>query len=339
MIRTTAVASQVAKEAAYDGGAWLRAIWVTGVLLCVIRLVLSHLRVARIVRSSVRAPHLGADVLTSPLIAIPIAAGFRSPVIILPSDIAIDLDRLDLECIVAHERAHIFRNDIVGNLVHRIFAAVLFFNPWVYVIGRQLVKEREAACDDWAVRSASNSERYASCLANLAQRKSGAATPLLTPSAIGSGPILLERIARLLDGKASQLKTNYFVATSAAMLFAILGFVLQTPSGLASPGNAVAANNAKFPPNCWSDANVSNPLPPDIPAAVIKAHPHSQASVLVTVASDGRASAVKVVDSSGNDTIDKAASDAAAHSTYKPEMRNCKAVSDGKYLFHIELGP
>jgi hypothetical protein len=30
---------------------------------------------------------------------------------------------------------------------------------------------------------------------------------------------------------------------------------------------------------------------------------------------------------------------AARDSTYKPEIRNCKAVSGGKYLFHVEIGP
>ena len=340
VIRTTTVASNMTERAASVDGLWSAAFWVAGVIIGMVRLALNYLQIARIMRTSVRAPHIGEDVFTSSSVAIPIAAGFRHPVVIVPDDVAATLDRTDLDCIVAHERAHIRRNDIVGNLLQRLLESLFFFNPWVYVIGRQLVKEREAACDDWAVRSASDYDRYASCLVSLAQRNPRAVTPLLSPSAIGSGRMLVGRIARLLNGKATQLKTNYVVLAGAIGLFALLAFAFQAPSSLASTGNAVAANNSNLlDPKCWGDATVLNPVAPVIPKAVAKAHPHSQASVLVTIAANGLASAVKVVDSSGNSIIDKAASDAAAHSTYKPEMRHCKAVADGKYLFHIEVGP
>lgn len=338
VIRTTTVASNVTERAANADGLWLAAFWVAGVMVCIVRLALNYLQIARILRTSVRAPHIGEDVFTSPLVAIPIAAGFRHPVVIVPEDVAATLDLTDIQFIVAHERAHIRRNDIVGNLVQRLLESLLFFNPWVYVIGRQLVKEREAACDDWAVRSASDYDRYASCLVSLAQRNPRGVTPLLTPSAIGSGRMLVGRIARLLNGKATQLKTNYVVLAGAIGLFALLGFAFQTPRGLASTGNSVAVNNS-LDPKCNADAEVLNPVPPVIPEAVEKAHPHSQVSVLVTVGADGHASAVKVVDSSGPSVIVKAAVDAAAHSTYKPKLRNCKAVADGKYLFHVEVGP
>jgi beta-lactamase regulating signal transducer with metallopeptidase domain len=338
VIRTTTVASHATLQAANAAGWWLAGLWVAGLIVCVTRLVLSYIRIKAIARSAVDAPHLGEGVRISSAIAIPIATGFVRPSIILPEHVVDRLDAADLASIVAHERAHIQRNDILGNLIQRLLEAALFFNPWVYVIGRRLVEEREAACDDWAVRLASNPERYASCLVGLAQRTAPAAIPLLTPSAIGSGRILVGRITRLLNGKAGQVKPNYVVLSAAIALFAVLGFAFQSSSTLASTGKIAARNGSLVSQQCSADASVLNPVAPHLSESFAKAHPNGHANVLVTVAADGTASNVKVVNASAPE-IAKAALEAAAHSTYEPELRNCKPVAGGPYLFHVEVGP
>ncbi len=336
VIRTTSVASHVTQAAASTSGFWLAIAWVAGIAFNFVRLALSYLRIARIIRSAVPATELGTDVRVSSLITIPIAAGLLRPVVVLPEVLAARLDLVDLQSIVAHERAHIKRNDVLGNLVQRLFESVFFFNPWVYVIGRQLVKEREAACDDLAVQAASDPDRYASCLLSLAECNPRARTPLLTPSAIGSGRMLAQRIVRLLDGKGIAVKINYLVPVAAVALFAVLGLVFQT-AGLASPG-ATAASNTNLPANCSSDVTIVNPVEPDIPASVVQAYPDAQVTLAVTVTADGHPSAVEIVKATGNMTIDVAVVHAAQRSTYRPEIRNCKPVSGGKYLFHVKIG-
>jgi bla regulator protein blaR1 len=340
VIHTTTEASRVTLHAANAAGLWLTMLWLTGFAVCIARLAVSFLRIGQIARSSVPAPHLGDDVFVSPLIAIPIAAGIFHPRIIVPEDVARTLEADDLAGIVAHERAHLRRGDVLGNLIQRLLESVLFFSPWAYIIARQLVKERESACDDWAVRSLSDPDRYATCLANLAQRNPRIATPLLTPSAIGSKRILIGRIARLINGKAGHVKTNYTVLAGAVIAFALLGFAFQVPRSFAATGNgAILASDANLPSSCESEATVTNPARPNISESAARAGANTQASVLVTIDADGHPSSVKVVKSSGFAAIDKAAADAAMQSSYKPEMRNCKAVSGGKYLFHVEVGP
>ncbi len=324
VISTTTLVKHATVRAASDGGWILLALWLAGVFVCVARLAASYVRISRAMRNAVPAPQIGEGVVLSPAFAIPIAAGFLRPTVIIPTELAANLESTDLQYIVEHERAHIRRHDIVGNLMQRVFEAVLFFNPWVHLIGHQLVKEREAACDDWAVRVMSDAERYASCLANLGRRNLRTATPLLTPSAIGSRHMLIGRIARLLEGKASQLKINYVAVAGAVTLFAGLGFVLQAPNGLASTG-------------CSADAMIVKQVRPDIPEAVARAHTNSQVTLLVTLTAQGIPSDIKLMQSSGNMTIDSAAGRAAAHSTYKPEIRNCKAVAGGHYTFHVDL--
>ena len=327
LVLTTRAVSEVTQETSSAGGSWIGFVWSFGILVCAARIAASSLRLSRILRAAVPAPHIGDRVFVSSLVFIPVAAGLRQPAIIIPGDLADALSRHDLEAILAHERAHIARHDILGNVIQRIIESLLFFNPWVYVIGRQLVKEREAACDDWAVCAGSDPGSYAACLATLGLRTPGLRTSLLTPSAIWPERMLVGRIARLLNGKAIQVKTNYPVVAAAVALFALLSFGFQSPSSV------VAATR------CSSDVRVLHAAAPDIPPSAAKAHPRAEVTLAVTVSKGGHASNIDLVKSSGNATIDDAVANAAAHSTYKPAFRNCNAVSGGKYMFRAELGP
>jgi len=325
--RTTNAVSHVTEETSSAGGVWLAAFWATGLLVCAVRIAMSYLCLVRIRRSATPAPDAGERVFESPFLATPITAGLWQPVVIIPGDLIRALAPGDLEAVLAHERAHIARKDTLGNATQRVVEALLFFNPWVYLIGRQLVREREAACDDWAIRAGSDPRRFATCLATLALRSPRTQTTLLTPSAVWPERMLVGRIARLLDGKAIQVKTNYVIVTAAVALFAFLGLAFQSPRGLAADAN------------CSSAATIVNAAQPEIPAAAVKAHPNAEVTLAVTVNASGRPSAIEIVKATGDPKIDVPVAHAAQHSTYKPEMRNCKAVSGGRYLFDVKLGP
>jgi beta-lactamase regulating signal transducer with metallopeptidase domain len=319
--QTTAATSVVTQRAADAGGLWLTALWALGVLFCCGRLLLSYARIAGVVRDSRLAPGLGQDVRVSDSLAVPIAAGFLNPAVILPAAALRDLSASDLLAVIEHERAHIRRGDLVTNLVQRVVEAVLFFNPWAYIIGRQLVKEREAACDDWAVVATGAADRYAAYLAELALAARGTRTPLLTPSALGSKRLLLGRIARLLTGKAIVVKANYVAAAVSVVALAILTLALQS-KGIAS--------------NCYHGVTVVSAAAPDIPKSEYRAN--ATANALVTVGADGHPVSAKIVLSSGSKAIDNATIVAAMKSTYSPEVSNCTPKTD-TYLFKVETAP
>jgi beta-lactamase regulating signal transducer with metallopeptidase domain len=337
---TAAETSLVTAKAASASGSWLVPIWIAGVTFCLVRLVLSSARINRIVRNATPAPKFGIGVMISNDVAMPVAAGFFAPAIVIPADLATTLDPADLESIVQHERAHIRRGDIGANMVQRLIEAALFFNPWVYMIGRQLVRERESACDDWAVQAIGEPDRYASCLAQLAQGMQRSRPPLLTPSAIGSRRMLVGRIARLLNGKATQLKVNYFVLGVSVVAFGTLTALLQTSNGLPSIGNdvAVAASTcaSRDVLHRGADVKILNAAMPNISKSAYRAN--VWANALVTVGPDGRPLTVKIVKSSGSASIDRATVNAAMASTYAPAMVNCKPTT-GQYLFHVVTGP
>ncbi len=361
MQQTAAAPSLVLAKAASASGTWLLIFWLTGTTLALIRLGLSWARINRIVRDAAFAPELGVNVMTSTDLDFPIAARLVSPVIVIPGYLAGTLDRSDLDGIIRHERAHIARHDILANLIQRTIEALLFFNPWAYIIGRALIAEREAACDDWAVLASGEPDRYASCLARLAQNPRTSRTPLLTPSAIGSRRMLVERIARLLNGKAIQLKINYISLGASVLAFGVLAVALQTVTGLAADASlplgtdvAIAASPCVFPTNLTAhtpaekaklrqellgtgaDVKILNAVPPDIPKSAFR--PNTAANALVTISPSGRPTSAKIVLSSGSAGMDRAVVKAALASTYSPAMNACKYITS-QYLFKAVTGP
>lgn len=322
---------------------WIIAAWAVGVTVQALRLAVSFYRIERI-RSGAGLFDGYQDVLVSEDIAIPIAVGLRKPVVIIPRIVTDTCTLEDVERVIAHERAHIRRRDILGNVIARSIEALLFFNPWVYVIGRNLVNEREAACDDQAVQRTGTANDYAECLASLAQAVRRGQPRLLTPSALGSRNTVVRRIERLVrNGASNATSLNYYALGGTIVLFAILTLAFQAlspasatagyPSMVHVDGPALVAA-ACTDPN--ASATITKPAMPNIPhsAAPLRGF----VNVLVTIASNGAVSKAVVDHSSGNAQVDAAVLKAATTSTYSPALKNCKPVA-GAYTFHAEFAP
>ncbi|MDF1814769.1 MAG: M56 family metallopeptidase, partial [Verrucomicrobiales bacterium] len=128
-------------------------------------------------------------------IKVPITFGFWKPVIIMPMSALSGLPGDQIELVLAHELSHIRRNDYLWNLVQTLAESCLFFHPAVWLISKDLRKEREYACDDYVVRLYEDRTTYANALANMeSQRQTN-----LAMAANGSEFSLLGRIRRILD--------------------------------------------------------------------------------------------------------------------------------------------
>ena len=321
---------------------WILAVWLLGAGACLARRGASLARIARIRKAAIPSQTAG-DVLISADVAIPIAVGFRNPAIIIPKHLFETLPAADLDRIIAHERAHIRRHDVSGNLVQRLVEAILFFNPWVHVAGRNLALEREAACDDWAIRKTGDPGEYAAFLATLARCVCQARAPLATPSALGSRHELVERIERLAGCAPRGLTVNYYIIGGTVIIFVLLTLALEAfspalafapPQSVATPavtGSVAAAACAK--PNV--DALVTKPAEPQMPPG-LKAG--GSVILAVTIAPNGSVTGLSLRKSSGNAQIDRSVLDAARHSKYSPKLVDCKAVA-GSYLFRADFAP
>lgn len=154
------------------------------------------------------------DLRDSVDVGTPAVAGFRSPTILLPRGVSRALATPQLECVLAHELAHVRRRHFAVNLAQRAVECLLAWNPFALWISRRLREEREAQCDAAVVGGTSASRRrYAETLLRLEHlRAPGRATIGL----LGEGP-LLSRIRRLADAAAPDRRARVRRAVAAGL--------------------------------------------------------------------------------------------------------------------------
>ena len=127
---------------------------------------------------------------------VPLVIGWLRPVILLPTSALSGLSVTQLELIVAHELAHVRRNDYFVNLLQHLAETLLFYNPAVWWVSARIREEREHCCDDLALEACNGDKlTYAKALAKLDDMR----LHQLAPAATGGS--LLKRIGRLA-GKA-----------------------------------------------------------------------------------------------------------------------------------------
>jgi TonB family protein len=323
------------------------ALWFAGGAIGLVRLAVSFIRIAQIRRAATVFSYVdGIPVLTATDLQVPIATGIFSAAIVLPLELARTLSAKDLQCTIEHELAHLRRGDVASNAVQRIIEAVLFWNPWVHLVARRLVGEREAACDDRAVRRIGEPGEYAFCLAALGRRLTAKSALLLTPGAFGSHNALAARIERLMgDRSPGDSNLSYVALGTVAIGFVVMTLAFQAfkpvqvhaASLHASniSGTVAAAQSTCKNPN--AEPAALNPVPPQLPHSQWPARKVS-AVVQVTIAPSGKATGARVWRSSGDANVDRAVLAAAEKSTYSPKLVNCVAV-EGSYLFRADFGP
>lgn len=100
-------------------------------------------------------------------IRVPLTAGFIKPVILLPVAMVSRLSPEQVESILLHELAHIKRLDYLWNMIQKVIESILFFNPFVWLIVKEINKEREYCCDEIVVSKTSDPLTYAKALLQL----------------------------------------------------------------------------------------------------------------------------------------------------------------------------
>jgi beta-lactamase regulating signal transducer with metallopeptidase domain len=100
-------------------------------------------------------------------VAGPMTTGFRRPIVFLPAASGTSLEPAELDAVLAHEFAHIEREDYRWNLIQTAIETLLFFHPAIWLLGGSIRRLRERCCDDRAVRSCGDAVMYANALLHL----------------------------------------------------------------------------------------------------------------------------------------------------------------------------
>ena len=97
----------------------------------------------------------------------PMAHGWWKPAVLLPASLLTGMAPELLEALLAHELAHIQRQDYLANLMQCLAETLLFYHPAVWWISARIRTTREEACDDLAAMAIGEPRRLALALAEL----------------------------------------------------------------------------------------------------------------------------------------------------------------------------
>lgn len=193
------------------------------------------------------------------LVRVPAVVGFWKPVVLLPCSALCGLNPLHLDAMVAHELAHIRRNDYLANLVQTMLETLLFYHPAVWWISRQIRIERENCCDDAAVHAIGSRRAYGEALAAMETLRSG---DIGIFALAANGGSLLQRIRRLMNPEPRR-SSVVWPALLVSALVLVLAACAQT-----NPAESVAEKPAA--PPAVEEAPPAPPAPPEAPIAPSK---------------------------------------------------------------------
>ncbi len=169
-------------------------------------------------------------VKSSSQIAAPVVAGWLKPAILLPGSLMEVLSEPQKEAILVHELVHIQRRDVLVNLLQTVIEAVLFYQPAVWWISREIRREREHCCDDCAVRTSGSAIEYAKALVVLEERRGMA--ELKFSMGLHGGDLSM-RIKRLVE-PAEPARAVRRLSAALAVLGASTAFALVLLSNAAT---------------------------------------------------------------------------------------------------------
>lgn len=151
---------------------WLLLIWAAVALLLLCRQITIYQSFVQYVKSAsqpiediallnqlaacAEAMHINSqkplELAFNPLLSSPVCLGLFKPVIILPS-MAKTLPPEQLACIFQHELTHLRRHDLLYKWLVQLLICLHWFNPFVYLLSRQVNRTCELACDEAVIAS------------------------------------------------------------------------------------------------------------------------------------------------------------------------------------------
>jgi uncharacterized protein YjbI with pentapeptide repeats/beta-lactamase regulating signal transducer with metallopeptidase domain len=218
--------------------------WGIAALLLVVRLAVALLRLERLKHDAMPLgieyrdqlqqwqrldPDRDVRICVTGGIDVPVAVGLFDAMVLLPKHLLEQFDAQEIDQISLHELAHLLRHDDWTNGLQRVITSLLFFNPAVWFIARQMDVEREVACDDYVLELTGAVRTYAFCLTKMAEMTSWPHQPLAAPGVFTTRKNISIRIERLLrTGRA--ISSSISPATAGAVAIGLVGgyFVAST---------------------------------------------------------------------------------------------------------------
>lgn len=172
--------------------------------------------------------------LESAKVKAPMVIGHFKPIILFPIGALSGLNPSQVEAILAHELAHIHRNDYLVNILQSLAEIVLFYHPAAWWLSHKMEAAREHCCDDLAINLCGDRLVYAKALTEIESIRLQEQTPYLAAAFAGKGgeANLMERIQRLFSPSENKFSFLDGWVASFMLLIALLTFSWTSHSSL-----------------------------------------------------------------------------------------------------------
>ncbi len=231
----------------------LLSLWLAGAAVHLTWQLLAHRKLLSSLRDAeIEGWDAHVRILNSPHVGGPLSLGLLTPMVVMPDDGILALDRHERALAIRHEVMHHRRGDLWANAAAVVFAALHWFNPTMRHIWRAFRFDQEAACDADVLAGADGATRgtYARALAKAASgRPSAFASPMMHANN------LKERLAMMTLPPRSTRRRHLGLALAATLT---IGLLLAT----ATPRSAIAQEAPAAP------ARPATPTTPDATATI-----------------------------------------------------------------------
>lgn len=286
-----------------------------------------------------------AEIAVNNRIRGPITLGITHRLLLLPQPWLAMVAPEDLDAALAHECAHMRRQDFAKNLLYQLLALPIAYHPLLWPILARISGTREMICDALAaealaVDAIAGRQRYARSLLNLASLL--AAGPRNQPRSSSLHAIGIfdahnfERRVMNLTTKQLELRGLRRLVTTAACVALAAG---TTASALAFHRTIATETIAAGPTATQAEApdhnlsikgavlagNILSKVTPVYPQEAKDKHIGGAVILAATIGKDGSIASLKVV--SGPEVLTKSAWEAVKQWRYKPYLLNGEPVA------------
>ena len=191
--------------------------WMVGASIVFLRLILGSLAIRRLNRHSTRIEGSKWNDIVDDLKATfslkrpvtlrisdqtipPMTWGIFRPVVLLPAT-ATEWTDNRRRLVLAHELAHVKRNDGILQILLQAVCSLYWFNPIVWYASRRLRIERECACDDQVLKLGADADVYADHLLQVARTLNPGSGLSLATVAMAHRSQLETRLLAILDNR------------------------------------------------------------------------------------------------------------------------------------------
>ncbi len=258
------------------------------------------------------------QLLESPAVPTPIAAGIVGNYVLLPACWMKSLSRSELCSVLCHEAAHLARRDHRTVILEELMASVFWFHPLVHYFNRALNQAREEICDNYAIASI-NRPTYCEALCRLASGRGGSGLLGATSMSHRHWP-LEQRIRGILDERRPTLTR---LSAGARFTVAVIALVV---CGLVTMPEVVAVQPSdKQEAAASADADADVAADASVDAAELEQLQAKAAALQAKALAQQAAAEARQMESATWQTAAKEA--AAAAQRAKAEVQRVKAAA------------